>query len=221
LTFQPFAALVNNDQSPPGSPTPMSAKLTVPPAARAVPGIAAQALAAPAEASPILTKSRRVHIDSEFMSNPLWCGASADARHGRVRLPGAACYGLRCTIPIEHRSERGAEQARATASRLNRESSGAQSRPRRVATAHDATPVASLAGVGLFAETHAGTMARRIAVVPLSDAGPALASVAVIFEAVPEVLDFNEMCRLGHRCLRAPSRSSPHHLDHDGRRDGR
>jgi len=81
--------------------------------------------------------------------------------------------------------------------------------------------VASLAGVGLFAETHAGTMARRIAVVPLSDAGPALASVAVIFEAVPEVLDFNEMCRLGHRCLRAPSRSSPHHLDHDGRRDGR
>jgi 3-hydroxyacyl-CoA dehydrogenase, NAD binding domain len=52
-----------------------------------------------------------------------------------------------------------------------------------------ATPVASLAGVGLFAETHAGTVARRIAVVPLSDAGPALASVAVIFEAVPEVLD--------------------------------
>jgi hypothetical protein len=84
-----------------------------------------------------------------------------------------------------------------------------------------ATPLASLAGVGLFAETHAGTVARRIAVVPISDAGPALASVAVIFEAVPEVLDFNEMCRLGHRCLRAPSRSSPHHLDHDGRRDGR
>jgi 3-hydroxyacyl-CoA dehydrogenase len=123
------------------------------------------------------------------MSNPLWCGASADARYGRVRLPGAACHGLRCTIPIEHRSERGAEQARATASRLNRESSGAQSRPRRVAIAHDATPVASLAGVGLFAETHAGRVARRIAVVPLSDAGPALASVAVIFEAVPEVLD--------------------------------
>jgi 3-hydroxyacyl-CoA dehydrogenase len=57
--------------------------------------------------------------------------------------------------------------------------------------------VASLAGVGLFAETHAGTMARRIAVVPLSDAGPALASVAVIFEAVPEVLDFNEMVGSG------------------------
>jgi hypothetical protein len=52
------------------------------------------------------------------------CGCSA--RHGR---------GLRCTIPIEHRSERGAEQARATASRLNRESSGAQPRPCRVATA--------------------------------------------------------------------------------------
>jgi hypothetical protein len=52
-----------------------------------------------------------------------------------------------------------------------------------------ATPLASLAGVGLFAETHAGTVARRIAVVPLSDARPALASVAVIFEAVPEVLD--------------------------------
>jgi hypothetical protein len=58
--------------------------------------------------------------------------------------------------------------------------------------------VASLAGVGLFAETHAGTVARRIAVVPLSDAGPALASVAVIFEAVSEVLDFNAMCRFGH-----------------------
>jgi len=52
-----------------------------------------------------------------------------------------------------------------------------------------ATPVASLAGVGLFAETHVGTVARQIAVVPISDAGPALASVAVIFEAVPEVLD--------------------------------
>jgi 3-hydroxyacyl-CoA dehydrogenase len=52
-----------------------------------------------------------------------------------------------------------------------------------------ATPLASLAGVGLFAETHAGTVARRIAVVPISDAGPALASVAVIFEAVPEVLE--------------------------------
>jgi hypothetical protein len=68
----------------------MSAKLTVPPAARAIPGIAAQVPAAAAEASPILTKSRRVHIDSEFMSNPLWCGASADARYGRVRLLGAA-----------------------------------------------------------------------------------------------------------------------------------
>jgi hypothetical protein len=56
------------------------------------------------------------------------CGCPA--RHGR---------GLRCTIPIEHRSERGTEQARAPASRLNRESSCAQSRPCRVATAHDAT----------------------------------------------------------------------------------
>ena len=55
------------------------------------------------------------------------CGCSA--RHGR---------GLRCTTPIKHRSERGTEQARAPASRLNRESSCAQSRPCRVATAHDA-----------------------------------------------------------------------------------
>jgi hypothetical protein len=41
---------------------------------------------------------------------PFW-STTADARHGRVRLPGAACHGLRCTIPTEHRSERGAEQA--------------------------------------------------------------------------------------------------------------
>jgi hypothetical protein len=183
LTFQPFAALVNKTNRPRIADADVGEIDRTARRAR-VPGIAPRRRLR-GEAGPTLTKSRRVRIDSEFMSNPLWCGASADARYGRVRLPGAACHGLRCTIPIEHRSERGAEQARATASRLNRESSGAQSRPCRVATANDATPVASLAGVGLFAET----VARRIAVVPLSDAGPALASVAVIFEAVPEVLD--------------------------------
>ena len=52
-----------------------------------------------------------------------------------------------------------------------------------------ATPVASLAGVGLFAETHVGRWQGRSRLSPFRTPGPALASVAVIFEAVPEVLD--------------------------------
>jgi 3-hydroxybutyryl-CoA dehydrogenase len=51
------------------------------------------------------------------------------------------------------------------------------------------TTLASLASFGLFAETHVEAIAGRISVVPISDAGTVLPSAAVIFEAVPEVLD--------------------------------
>ena len=82
-------------------------------------------------------------------------------------------------------------------------------RPVRGNPCRDRRPVASLAGVGLFAETHVGMVARQIAVVPISDAGPALASVTVIFEAVREVLDLKRDASARASVLAAPSRSSP------------
>ena len=48
--------------------------------------------------------------------------------------------------------------------------------------------LSSLARFGLFEEAHVAAIAARASVVPESDAGAALSSAAVIFEAVPEVL---------------------------------
>lgn len=49
--------------------------------------------------------------------------------------------------------------------------------------------LASLAQLGLFDAAAIETIAARIAVVPISEAGAALSSADVIFEGVPEVLD--------------------------------
>jgi 3-hydroxybutyryl-CoA dehydrogenase len=49
--------------------------------------------------------------------------------------------------------------------------------------------LSSLASFGLFDETHVAAIAGRVAVVPQGDAGAALSCAAVIFEAVPEVLE--------------------------------
>jgi 3-hydroxybutyryl-CoA dehydrogenase len=47
----------------------------------------------------------------------------------------------------------------------------------------------SLARFGLFDEAHVAAITARATVVPESDAGAALSSAAVIFEAVPELLE--------------------------------
>jgi 3-hydroxybutyryl-CoA dehydrogenase len=47
----------------------------------------------------------------------------------------------------------------------------------------------SLARFGLFDETHVAAIAGRTSIVPERDAGAALSSAAVIFEAVPELLE--------------------------------
>jgi 3-hydroxybutyryl-CoA dehydrogenase len=49
--------------------------------------------------------------------------------------------------------------------------------------------LASLARIGLFEEDKVDRIAARVAVVPAADAAAALASAAVIFEGIPEVLD--------------------------------
>jgi 3-hydroxybutyryl-CoA dehydrogenase len=48
--------------------------------------------------------------------------------------------------------------------------------------------LATLAGLGLFAETDIGTIAARVRVVPQSEAGSALGAARFVFEGVPEVL---------------------------------
>src|SRR4029077_12303595 len=98
LTFQPLAS-VNKDQSPPGSPTPISAKLTVPPAARAVAEMNGQAPAIAAEAMPTLMRSRRVRVNNELIPK-----SPCDAPMGRSSLSGrhAAASDLRTLL--EHRS---------------------------------------------------------------------------------------------------------------------
>src|SRR6476646_5870202 len=91
LTFQPLAS-VNKDQSPPGSPTPISAKLTVPPAARAVAEMNGQAPAIAAEAMPTLMRSRRVRVNNELIPKspcdaPMGVLRSAAARHFLAGMP--------------------------------------------------------------------------------------------------------------------------------------
>jgi 3-hydroxybutyryl-CoA dehydrogenase len=51
------------------------------------------------------------------------------------------------------------------------------------------TTLSRLAHLGLFDEAHVGAIARRVTVVAESGAGAALSSTAVIFEAVPELLE--------------------------------
>src|SRR5579864_7058151 len=91
LTPQPVA-LVKRDQSPSGSPTPISAKLTVLPAADASGECHAQEAAAAVHVSPTFIRSRRLQID-DIMPNASVIVTKSQARRRTADQGSMTCLG--------------------------------------------------------------------------------------------------------------------------------